>query len=283
MNRDGRFLCTHLRVDRAAIASKCGAIFAGGRMSDALASRGSRPDRARELIVRSRALIFDVDGTLAETEEIHRQAFNAAFVRADLDWCWGRVVYKDLLRVAGGKERIRAFDRLRGGGSLLSDADVAELHRIKTAIYADLIAGGGCLLRPGVKALFTAALRRGQRLAIATTTSRGNVDALLASALGKNWADPFAAIVAGDEVSKKKPAPDVYLEVLSRLNLSASECLAIEDSGIGLVAASGAGIPVLISRSDYFRDDDFSGALLVTDDLTEVTGIKKEGAWRATF
>jgi len=241
-------------------------------MSDALASSGSRLDRAKEMIVRSRALIFDVDGTLAETEEVHRKAFNAAFVRANLDWCWGRVVYKGLLRVTGGKERIRAFDRMRGEASVLSDAEITELHRHKTTIYADLIASGGCPLRPGVKALLTAALTRDQRLAIATTTSRGNIDALLTSAFGKDWADSFAAIVAGDEVSKKKPAPDVYLEVLSRLSLSASECLAIEDSGLGLAAASRAEIPVLISRSSYFRDDDFSAALLAVDDLTEVTG-----------
>ena len=243
-------------------------------MSDALASAGARLDRARELIVRSRALILDVDGTLAETEEVHRQAFNAAFASANLGWCWGRVVYKDLLRVAGGKERIRAFDRLRGGASLLSDAEIAELHRVKTDVYADLIASGGCPLRPGVEVLLNAALIRGQRLAIATTTSRGNIDALLGSALGKDWSSRFAVIVAGDEVSNKKPAPDVYLEVLSRLGLPASECLAIEDSGIGLAAATGAGIPVLISRSAYFRDDDFSDALFVTDDLTEVTGIE---------
>ena len=243
-------------------------------MSDALASAGARLDRARERIVRSRALILDVDGTLAETEEVHRQAFNAAFVRANLGWCWGRVVYKDLLRVAGGKERIRAFDRLHGGASQLSDAEIAELHLIKTMVYADLIASGGCPLRPGVEALLTAALTRSQRLAIATTTSRGNIDALLGSALGRDWSSRFAAIVAGDEVSHKKPAPDVYLEVLSRLNLSASECLAIEDSGIGLAAASRARIPVLIARSAYFHDDDFSEALAVTDDLTEVTGIE---------
>jgi HAD superfamily hydrolase (TIGR01509 family) len=240
-------------------------------MGDALAPSGSRLDQAREMIVRARALIFDVDGTLAETEEAHREAFNAAFVKANLGWCWGRVVYKDLLRVAGGKERIRAFDRLRGEASLISDAEIAELHRLKTMIYGDLIAGGGCSLRPGVEALLTAAAARGQRLAIATTTSRGNIDALLSPALGKDWAERFAAIVAGDEVSKKKPAPDVFLEVLSRLNLSASECLSIEDSGIGLMAASRAGIPVLISRSAYFRDDDFSAALVAVDDLTEVT------------
>ena len=243
-------------------------------MSDALAAAGARLDRANARIARSRALILDVDGTLAETEEVHRQAFNAAFAKADLGWYWGRLVYKDLLRVAGGKERIRAFDRLRGVTPLLPEAAIAEMHQTKTAIYADLIASGGCPLRPGVEALLTAALTRGQRLAIATTTSRGNIDALLASTLGKDWANRFAAIVAGDEVANKKPAPDVYLEVLSRLNLSASECLAIEDSGIGLLSASRAGIPVLISRSAYFLDDDFSEALYVADDLTEVTGME---------
>jgi HAD superfamily hydrolase (TIGR01509 family) len=240
-------------------------------MSDVFAESRLRLDRAKDLVVRSRALIFDVDGTLAETEEIHRRAFNAAFVGAKLNWCWEPAVYKGLLRVAGGKERIRAFDQSRGGSSVLSDAEIIELHRIKTRIYAELIASGGCPLRPGVEALLTAALTRGQRLAIATTTSRGNIDALLAVALGKGWVDSFAAIVAGDEVPEKKPSPEVYLEVLSRLNLSASDCLAIEDSGIGLVAASRAGIPVLVSRSAYFRDDDFSGAILAVDDLTEVT------------
>ncbi len=202
-------------------------------MSEALASADARLEHVKKRIVRSRALIFDVDGTLAETEEVHRQAFNTAFARAGLAWSWGRVVYKDLLRVAGGKERIHAFDRLRGGTSLLSDAEVAELHGIKTTIYADLMASGGCPLRPGVEALMTAAQTRGQRLAIATTTFPGNIDALLGPALGKDWTSRFAAIVAGDEVTNKKPAPDVYLEVLARLNQSASECLAIEDSGIG--------------------------------------------------
>jgi HAD superfamily hydrolase (TIGR01509 family) len=242
-------------------------------IDDVLATSRSLTDRARDLIVRSRALIFDVDGTLAETEEVHRKAFNAAFARANLGWCWGRTIYRDLLRVAGGKERIRAFDQSRGGASPLSDAAIVELHGIKTTIYAELISGGGCPLRPGVEALLTAALARGQRLAIATTTSRGNIDALLAVALGKEWARSFAAIVAGDEVSKKKPAPDVYLETLSRLGLSARECLAIEDSGIGLIAASRAGIPVLISRSAYFRSDDFSAALIAVDNLTEVTDL----------
>lgn len=242
-------------------------------MSEALAAN-MHLDQIRALINQARALIFDVDGTLAETEEVHRQSFNAAFVRMGLDWHWGRAVYKELLKVTGGKERIRAFDGLRGGKPpLLSDPEIVKLHRIKTALYAELIANGGCPLRPGVQALLAAARRRGQHLAIATTTSRDNIDVLLAASLGENWAQSFASIVAGDEVPRKKPAPDVYLEVLSQLKLPASQCLAIEDSGNGLAAASSAGIPVLITRSAYFRDDNFSGALVAIDDLSEVTGL----------
>jgi len=226
------------------------------------------PTDASELIRRAAALIFDVDGTLAETEELHRQAFNHAFVRHGLDWHWDRAVYKDLLRVTGGKERIRAYHGRRENASPLSDADIAELHRVKTAHYAGLIETGCCPLRPGVTDLLTAAKARGQRLAIATTTSHGNIDALLSQALGKRWAGDFDAIVAGDDVRDKKPAPDVYLEVLARLKLEASDCVAIEDSANGLIAASRANIPVLITRSMFFRDDDFSAARVVLDDLS---------------
>ncbi|WP_063995077.1 HAD family hydrolase [Bradyrhizobium sp.] len=223
---------------------------------------------AAELVCRAAALIFDVDGTLAETEELHRQAFNHAFARHGLDWQWDRAVYKELLRVTGGKERIRAHHERSGIGAPLSDVDIAELHRIKTAHYAELVETGCCPLRPGVRDLLAAAKARGQRLAIATTTSHGNIDALLSRALGKRWAADFDAIVAGDDVRHKKPAPDVYVEILARLKLNASDCVAIEDSANGLIAASRANIPVLITRSMFFRDDDFSQARVVLDDLS---------------
>jgi len=223
---------------------------------------------AAQLVRRAAALIFDVDGTLAETEELHRQAFNHAFTRHGLDWQWDRAVYKELLRVTGGKERIRAHhERLRVAPPL-SDVDIAELHRIKTAHYAELVETGCCPLRPGVADLLVAAKARGQRLAIATTTSHGNIDALLSRALGKRWAADFDAIAAGDDVRHKKPAPDVYFEILARLKLNASDCVAIEDSANGLIAASRANIPVLITRSMFFRDDDFSQARVVLDDLS---------------
>ena len=138
-----------------------------------MARRGGHAQDAQDLFRRANALIFDVDGTLAETEELHRQAFNEAFLQTGLGWWWDRAVYKKLLRVTGGKERIRAFDTTSPDPALLSDSDIAELHRIKTARYAELIAKGSCCLRPGAAELISAARRRGQRLAIATTTSSG--------------------------------------------------------------------------------------------------------------
>ena len=160
---------------------------------------------------------------------------------------------------------------MRATEPMLSDEEIAELHRIKTARYVELIAGGGCPLRPGVEALMTAAAQRGQRLAIATTTSHANIEALLSVALGRDWVGHFDAIVAGDEVPRKKPAPDVYFEVLARLGVPASDCIAIEDSQNGLVSASLAGIPVLITRSVYFHDEDFSQAILAVDDLAALS------------
>ncbi len=229
-----------------------------------------RPLSLKERVAQASALIFDVDGTLAETEGIHRRAFNAAFLEFGLDWYWDRRTYAKLLRVAGGKERIRAFSRTRASAVSLSDAEVAALHRLKTQHYDRLVAQHTCRLRPGVETLIRDALARGQTLAIATTTTASNIEALLSSALDRNWRSLFAAVVAGDEVARKKPAPDVYLAVLDRLGRQADECLAIEDSGNGLKAAAAAGIPALISRSEYFRDDDFSSALAVIDELSEL-------------
>lgn len=218
------------------------------------------------------ALVFDVDGTLAETEEIHRLAFNAAFDHFRLGWRWPAPLYRRLLKVTGGKERIAAFARSpeNGGRRDLSEVEIADLHRFKTARYGRMIEDGACPLRPGVAALIEAARMRGRRLAIATTTARPNVDALLRSAWGADGPALFDAIVAGDEVAHKKPAPDVYLRVLDMLSLPAEGCLAIEDSRAGLRSARGAGLDVLITRGLYFGDDDFTGAVAVMDSLVEV-------------
>lgn len=232
------------------------------------------------MMPRFAGLIFDVDGTLAETEETHRQAFNEAFAYFKLGWDWPPLLYRRLLRVTGGKERIAAFARWpeNAGRRHLTADEIAELHRFKTAWFGQRVADGACPLRPGVAAIIDQARMRGQRLAIATTTSRLNVEALLRAAWGGAGASLFDVIVAGDEVPRKKPAPDVYLRVLDLLALDGADCLAVEDSRNGLLAARAAGLAVLITRSRYFRDDDFAGALATVESLAETGDIGGQAA-----
>lgn len=213
------------------------------------------------------ALIFDVDGTLAETEELHRRAFNDSFAEWRLDWYWGRADYTRLLKTTGGKERIAAHMVEIGA----SGVDIAGLHRAKTARYTALMAAGGLALRPGVAALISDARAQGVRLAIATTTSRPNVEALCAACFDAPAAEVFEVIAAGDEVAAKKPAPDVYNLALKRLGLPASACLALEDSRNGVLSARGAGLRVLVTPSAYTASEDFTGAWRVIPSLAETT------------
>lgn len=209
------------------------------------------------------ALIYDVDGTLAETEEAHRRAFNETFSAWGLCWRWDRGTYKRLLDVTGGKERIAHFiDNWRPPKGDQVRPRIADLHRQKTARYVEIIARGDIGLRPGVARLIEAACNAGCRLAIATTTSRANVDALLSVTFPAGH--PFEVIAAGDEVTAKKPAGDVYQLALDRLGVPGDRCLAIEDSQNGLAAATAAGLSCIITPSLYTADQDFTGAVLVS-------------------
>jgi HAD superfamily hydrolase (TIGR01509 family) len=220
------------------------------------------------------AIVFDVDGTLADTErDGHRLAFNAAFADAGIDWSWDVALYGELLAVTGGKERIRFFvERYcpivakRAG----FDEMVKALHAAKTKHYVRLVEKGGLPLRPGVASLIGEARAAGVRLGIATTTTLENVSALLSATLGPEAESWFEVIGAGDVVPDKKPAPDIYRWVLQELKLSASDCIAIEDSANGLRSSLGAGIMTIITESGYTHRDDFRGALAVLPDLTGV-------------
>ncbi len=218
-----------------------------------------------------RALIFDVDGTLAETEEAHRRAFNDTFSKFGLSWVWTEEDYRILLRTTGGKERMRVHADTTG--FTIDDALIADIHREKTARYGAILANRELQLRPGIAELIAEAREQGIRLAIATTTNRPNVDALIEATMDCAAGDIFGVIAAGDEVKAKKPAPDVYLAALERLNLPASNCLALEDSRNGLLSATRAGIATIVSPSRYTIGEDFSGAAAVVDDFSEVTGI----------
>jgi HAD superfamily hydrolase (TIGR01509 family) len=205
------------------------------------------------------ALLWDVDGTLAETErDGHRVAFNRAFETLGLPWRWDEARYGELLRVTGGRERLLADMAIRADAPVLADerdALARELHRLKNGFYAELVRGGGIALRPGVRELIEAAAARGLRQGIVTTTSRVNVEALLARHLGARWADRFAGVVSGEDVAAKKPSAEGYRRALDALRLAPLAALAIEDSCSGAAAARGADVPVVVVRSAYFADD----------------------------
>ena len=223
-----------------------------------------------------KALIFDVDGTLADTESAHMAAFNQAFAELGLDWVWTDDMYLELLHVSGGKERILHYWQQRDPAILQADApalqaQVNRLHALKTVAYEQAVNRGAVRLRPGVLNLIDEARQAGLQLAIATTTSPANIAALLRHAMGADWRLNFSAIGDAGTAPIKKPHPQVYLQVLDALKLPAAQCLALEDSSNGLQAAMAAGIATIITPNPFTAHHDFTGALKVVPDLSHVT------------
>lgn len=230
-----------------------------------------------------KALVFDVDGTLADTESAHRAAFNHAFAEQGMDWHWDEALYTELLHISGGKERIahywqRKHPDLRDiAGMAMQDA-VNRLHAIKTAAYSSAVNDGAVPLRPGVLSLMAEAQAQGLQLAIATTTTPVNIDALLRRAMGADWRMNFSAVGDASTAPLKKPHPQVYVQVLDALHLPAEACVALEDSSNGLQAARAAGLATVITPTRYTDDHDFRAAMRVLPDLTHIS-LPRLRAW----
>lgn len=218
-------------------------------------------------------LIFDVDGTLAETErDGHRIAFNRAFAETGLDWEWSESLYGELLAVTGGKERIE-FYLQKYKQDFIPPGDrqefVVKLHDAKTKHYRELLATGSIPLRLGVRRLIEEARSQNLKLAIATTSTLPNASAVLKHSLGEESFSWFDVIGAGDMVAEKKPAPDIYQYVLKKMNVPPEECIVFEDSQHGLQAALKTGLKTIVTVNDYTKNQNFSGATLVLNHLGE--------------
>lgn len=231
-------------------------------------------------------LVFDVDGTLADTEMAHMAAFNRAFAELGLDWHWEVTLYTQLLEVSGGKERIRHFaDHTKPQDWMIltprgRDDLVKRLHELKTCAYEEAVHAGQVPMRDGVLELIEDARREGVRLAIATTTSTANIEALLGRALGSNWRQVFDVVEDASTAPIKKPHPQVYVQALQRLGLMGYQCWAIEDSSNGVQAARAAQMPVLVTPNVFTVKHNLGPAHRVIPSLEDVS-VYTLRAWHA--
>lgn len=217
-----------------------------------------------------KAIIFDCDGVLVDTErDAHRVGFNEAFKQFGIDAEWSVELYGRLVLIAGGKERMRGyFDEFGWPEGIdtdeKKDALILDLHVAKTKITSDLVAT--LPVRPGILRIIDEAIANGVKLGVCTTSNPKFIDAVL-DLFGAERKAAFDFVHAGDVVKKKKPAPDIYLLALETLGLPASDCVVIEDSRNGLLAATGAGLTTLITTSTYTIEEDFTEAAKVVPEL----------------
>ncbi|MCG8443658.1 MAG: HAD-IA family hydrolase [Caulobacterales bacterium] len=218
-----------------------------------------------------KALIFDCDGVLVDTErDGHRVAFNEAFREKGVPVVWDSDLYARLLQVAGGKERMRAYFDAYGWPADAADRDafIRDLHAAKSRIFLNLLADAAMAPRPGVARLVDEARALGLKLGVCSTSKLESVHGCL-SLLGPERAAAFDVVLAGDVVTRKKPDPEIYDLAKERLGLSGEECVVVEDSAIGCRSAVAAGMRVVVTTSAYTREEDFAGAFLIAPELGE--------------
>ena len=217
-----------------------------------------------------KALIFDIDGTVAETEELHRKAYNCVFSEEGISWTWSKELYKDLLKVTGGRERLKHYeDNVATKKYNLDTNEILRIHTKKNKQYNEWVNEGLLQLRPGIKTLIYKAREKNIQLAISTSTSLMNVKSLFKNCFGKEPHNLFKTIATGDMVKKKKPDPELYLLALRQLSLDPIQCIALEDSNNGLISAKKANIKTICSPSLYHSDDNFGKSDYICEEFTE--------------
>lgn len=224
----------------------------------------------------SRALIFDCDGVLADTErDGHLVAFNQMWREQGVNWQWNVDQYAVKLKIGGGKERIASLAKdpdFRAAFQVPAAEDewldvVAGWHKRKSEIFKELVMSGAMPARPGVRRLAQEAHDQGWTLAVCSTSAAASVQAVLDSVMGKALASKFAGVFAGDIVTAKKPAPDIYNHAADALTLNHRDCVVVEDSRNGLLAATAAGMACIITTNALTEHEDFSEAAFVVDSL----------------
>jgi HAD superfamily hydrolase (TIGR01509 family) len=224
-----------------------------------------------------KAIIFDCDGVLADTErDGHRVAFNKAFATKGLPIEWSVELYGELLKVTGGKERMKHYFDNYGWPADIADKDavIKELHKLKTDYFMEIIESGQLPLRPGVARFVDEAIAANIVLAICSTSAERAVNLVAEVLLGSGRKTHFSAILAGDVVSRKKPDPEIYSLASERLSLEPSECVVVEDTRVGLLAAKAAGMHCIITTNGYSKDEDFTGADLVVSELGDPPNVQ---------
>jgi HAD superfamily hydrolase (TIGR01509 family) len=223
------------------------------------------------------ALIFDCDGVLVDTErDGHLVAFNKAFAEKGIRVNWGIDEYKELVRIAGGKERMKYYFERKGWPQDYENKDqlIIDLHLLKTKIFMDLIESGALPLRPGIMRIVDEAIANRIKLAVCSTSNEKSVNLIVEKLLGEERCAHFSGIFAGDVVSLKKPDPEIYNLCASTLNLRPQNCFVVEDSRNGLLAAKAAGFNCLITTNDYSKEEDFTEANLIVDELGDGENIQ---------
>ena len=217
-----------------------------------------------------KALIFDCDGVLVDTErDGHRVSFNRAFKAKGLNIEWDVPLYGRLLEIAGGKERMKFYFNEHGWPESIDDKDafIKEMHKLKTDLFMQIIESGELPLRPGVARIIDEAIANNLKLAVCSTSNERAVNLVVEKMLGEKRKEHFNAILAGDVVSKKKPDPEIYNLALQRLGLKPDECVVVEDSTNGFLAAKAAGMHCIVTTNGYTEKEEFPEAELVVPEL----------------